>query len=439
MIAAPSSGSGKTVITLGLMRHRSRAGISVAPCKAGPDYIDPAFHAAACGRPCHNLDVWAMRPATLGAVAGLAGADADLVICEGVMGLFDGSGVSDVAAGDGSTADLAVRLGWPVVLIIDAQAQGGSAAAVLRGFASHREDLHLAGVIYNQVGGEGHARLLRKASAASLPDIPVLGCVPADPRLKLPHRHLGLVQAGERAGLDRFLDAAADIVGTSVDTARLRDIAAAGGTAATSGTPWPTAIPPLGQHIAVASDLAFAFVYASVLEGWRAAGATVSLFSPLADEAPPADADAVYLPGGYPELEAGRLAAAHSFLDGLRDAAGRGAAIYGECGGYMVLGTALTDGEGRRHEMAGLLPVETSFAKPRPCIGYRRLRLVGAGPLGAAGAEFRGHEFHHATVVREDRGAPLFHGAVAAGHELGTMGQVAGRVAGSFAHLIDRA
>jgi cobyrinic acid a,c-diamide synthase len=198
-------------------------------------------------------------------------------------------------------------------------------------------------------------------------------------------------------------------------------------------------LPPLGQRIAVARDAAFVFAYPAVLDDWRRGGASLSFFSPLADETPDAGADAVYLPGGYPELHAGRLAGGRNFLTGLRAAADRGAAIYGECGGYMVLGEGLVDAAGTRHAMAGLLPLETSFATRRRHLGYRRARLLASGPLGAAGSEFRGHEFHYATILGEGDGAALFAASDADGAPLGAVGRARGKVQGSFLHLVDRA
>ena len=430
IVGAPASASGKTVVTLALLRHLARSGVAVASAKVGPDYLDPAFHARASGRPCLNLDLWAMRPATVAAAVGALARDADIVLCEGVMGLFDGADT-----GQGSTADLAALSGWPVVLVVDARAQAASAAALVRGFATHRADVHLAAVIFNQLGGERHADIVRRASAEAVPDVTVLGCIERHPDLALPERHLGLVQAGEHADLDAFLERAADLVAGRVDSAALVRLAQAWEPdAAPPGPP----LAPLGQRIAVADDAAFAFHYPLVLEGWRAAGAEVVPFSPLADEAPDGAASAVYLPGGYPELHGARLAANGRFLDGARAAAGRGALVFGECGGYMVLGRGLVDADGARHAMAGLLPLETSFAERRLHLGYRRARLDGDGPLGAAGSAFRGHEFHYAAVVEEGPGAALFRLSDAAGRDLGPAGQAAGTVMGSFVHLIDR-
>jgi cobyrinic acid a,c-diamide synthase len=428
MIAAPASGSGKTVLTLALLRHFRNQGLVVSSIKAGPDFIDPAFHLAASGRACRNLDCWAMRPVTLAALAADAGAGAELVIGEGVMGLFDGA-----ADGTGSTADLAARTGWPVVLVVDVRGQGASAAATVSGFAQFRGDVEVAGVIFNRCGGEGHATILRHAMAPL--GIPVLGWVPRDPGLDLPDRHLGLVQAGEVDDLDAFLDAAADIVAANVDTDALRALAKPGTLSAGKGT--TPGIPPLGRRIAVARDTAFAFAYSFVLDGWRAAGAEIVPFSPLADEAPDGRADAVYLPGGYPELHAGRLAGNRAFLGGLRAAAARGRVLYGECGGYMVLGEGLVDRDGRRHGMAGLVPLETSFAEGRLHLGYRQARLASDGPLGAGGTGFRGHEFHYASIVREGAADPLFVCRDARDQDLGPAGCRRGTVMGSFVHLVD--
>ncbi|MCH7936482.1 MAG: cobyrinate a,c-diamide synthase [Proteobacteria bacterium] len=434
VIAAPASGSGKTVLTLGLLRHLTSMGRNVASAKAGPDYIDPAFHAAATGRSCLNLDSWAMRPDTLAQAARRLARDADVVICEGVMGLFDGA---FVGKGEpcGSTADLSRATGWPVVLVIDAGAQAASAAAVLKGFATFQKGVEVVGVVFNRVGSERHGAILRDACARSVAEIPVLGCLPRAPGLELPERHLGLVQAVEHEDLEGFLDRAGAWVAEHLDVDAL--LALARPLALDGGAPDPP-LPILGQRIAVATDQAFAFSYPLVIDGWRDAGAEIVPFSPLAGEGPDNEADAVYLPGGYPELHAGKLAAAKGFMDGLASAAARGARILGECGGYMVLGRGLIDAGGARHAMAGLLALETSFAKPKLHLGYRRAVTLSGGPLGETGTAFRGHEFHYAEVIEEGPGEPLFQAASAEARELGPAGLIDGNVAGSFIHLIDR-
>lgn len=427
IIAAPASGSGKTIVTLALLRALTTSGVDVGCAKAGPDYIDPGFHAAASGRRSVNLDIWAMREATLdGIIAAIPG---DLVICEGVMGLFDGAG----AGGDlGSTADLAGHTGWPVVLVVDAAKQSASVAALVRGFASHRPDIALAGVILNKIGSARHAGMLRRALEQALPDLKILGAIPRDAAMELPARHLGLVLAEEHPALDRFLDTAAALVAQHLDLATLVSLAVAGrpGPAA-AGMP---AAP--GRRIALARDRAFAFAYPHLLDGWRAAGAEILPFSPLADEAPAADADFIFLPGGYPELYGATLAKAARFRGGMNEAAARGTAIYGECGGYMILGETLIDTAGVTHPMLGLLPVTTSLATPRRHLGYRAVAGL-AGPW--RGRILRGHEFHYATIVATGSAPALWSMRDADGVDLGMAGHVAGPVSGSFFHLIDAA
>jgi cobyrinic acid a,c-diamide synthase len=431
VLAAPSSGSGKTLATLGLLAHLAGRGLRVVSAKVGPDYIDPAFHAAATRRPCLNLDSWAMRPSTLSGLVAALSADADLAICEGVMGLLDGA-AAPPGQPDGSTAEVAAVTGWPVVLVVDARGMAASAAAVVLGFVRARADIRIAGVVFNRVAGDRHRRLITESCARLCPEVAVLGCLPPLADLAVPSRHLGLVQACEHPDLAGFLAAAAAAVAAHVDVAALVALARPARCAGSH----PLPLPPLGGRIAVARDRAFAFAYPAVLEGWRRAGAELAFFSPLADQSP--DGDAVYLPGGYPELHAGRLAAAGCFLGGLRRLADAGCPVFGECGGYMVLGDGIVDAAGDRHRMAGLLPLETSFASRRLHLGYRRAALAAAGILGGAGAKFSGHEFHYATTTFQADAPPLFHAEDAAGADLGRTGLAVGSVAGSFLHLIDR-
>ena len=432
ILAAPASGSGKTLVTAGLARHLRGRGLGVATVKSGPDFIDPTFHATASDKPCVNLDVWGMRPATLAGLVADLEAGADIILCEGVMGMFDGTGRDGEA---GSTAELARVTGWPVVLVVDARGQGASVAALLHGFATHQPSVPLAGVIFNRVSSERHGALLAGAAARHLPRLACLGTLPNDPGLVLRSRHLGLVPAGENGDAEAVIERCAAYIGASIDVDRLLSLALGSVFTATA-----RAVPmqPLGQRIAVARDEAFCFAYHAVLEGWRTQGAELAFFSPLADEPPKAGADAVYLPGGYPELWAHRLASAEGFMIGLRRAAARGAVIYGECGGYMVLGDALIDIDGCSRRMSGLLPLVTSFAERRLHLGYRRAILRIGAPLDTAGAVFRGHEFHYATITRQGAAAPLFSVFGAADEYLGAYGLRQGSVFGSFIHLIDR-
>lgn len=423
VIAAPGSGQGKTVVTLGLIRALTDRGLTVAPAKSGPDYLDPGFHAAAAGRACATLDAWAADGPQLRARAAAAAAGADLLVVEGAMGLYDGA-ADGTPAGRGSAADLAAALGLPVVLVLDISGMGQGAAAVVAGLARYRADVTVAGVILNRSGSPRHTALV---AAAIGPVCPVLGAVPRDGDMALPARHLGLVQAGEHADLAPRITAIAARVAAGVDL----DALAALARPLRPGGP-PRRLAPLGQRIALARDAAFGFAYAHLIGDWHAAGAEVVPFSPLDDQAPDPGAAAVVLPGGYPELWAGRLAAAARFRSGMQAAAARGAWIYGECGGYMVLGRGLVTADGTRHAMLGLLDLDTSLAPPTRHLGYRRLTARG-GPWAG---RFAAHEFHYARTCRAE-GPPMFAATDAAGAELGPMGLVQGRVAGSFAHLIE--
>lgn len=426
LISAPRSGGGKTTFSLGLMRALSRRGRAVGAVKCGPDYIDPAFHAAATGRPSFNLDSWAMTPSLMSDLVRRAGAACDVVLAEGAMGLFDG--VPAPVGRGGSSADVAAAFGWPVLLVLDVGGQGQSAGAVALGFASFDPRVTVAGVVLNRAGSARHRRLAIQGIERA--GLPVLGALPWSPDLALPGRHLGLVQAAETAGLSAHLDRLADFVETHADIERISALARPSRIAAVAGR-----IAPPGQRIAVARDEAFSFLYPHLVLAWREAGAEILFFSPLADEAPPPDCDVCWLPGGYPELHAGRIAAAGRFLAGVRRiAADR--PVHGECGGYMVLGSALIDAGGVTHPMLGLLGLTTSFADRRMTLGYREAELLEDGPLGPRGAVWRGHEFHYATIA-DPGGDPAFalvrdaHGADAA-----PAGSRRGRVSGSFFHAV---
>ena len=496
IIAAPGSGSGKTTLTLALLRCLREVGVAVASAKVGPDYIDPAYHAAASGRTCHNLDTWTMSDRTLAALIADLQRDASAIVVEGVMGLFDGA-----PDGRGSAADLARRTGWPVVLVVDASGMAASVAALVHGFVSYDPEVAVAGVIFNRTGSARHGALLRRAMRPV--GIPVFGCVTRRESLDLPDRHLGLVQAREHPDLEGFLAQAAEQISREVDieallaAARpasfqrledghgLRVLGQLGSIGDRSKPPLEgghglpvlgqfgsigdrskpplegghglpvlgqlgsigdrskppledgNGLPVLGQRIAVAHDDAFAFCYPYVLDAWRRSGCEISFFSPINDEPPINDADAVYLPGGYPELHGARLANAGRFKAALVRCAERGAVVYGECGGYMVLGERLVDGGGVSHRMAGLLPVETSFESPRLNLGYREVALVGDGVLGRRGTRFRGHEFHFASVLAQSPATALFRTFNAELKPLGDAGLQVDNVMGSFVHLMD--
>jgi cobyrinic acid a,c-diamide synthase len=430
ILAGPRSGVGKTTITLAILAALARRGTAVRAAKAGPDYIDPAFHAAATGAPSVNLDSWAMPPALLDAlVAGIADG-AEMLLIEGVMGLFDG--LAGAAGRTGATADIAARFRLPVLLVLDVAGQSQSAAAVVRGFASHNPAVRIAGVILNRVGSERHRALVADAIAAL--DIPVLGAVPREESIALPERHLGLVQAMEHSDLAVRLGRLAALAERHIDLAR---VVANAAHLAQLPAREPCALAPPGRRIALASDPAFTFIYPHILDGWRRAGAEIITFSPLNDEPPPESCDCCWLPGGYPELHAGALANAASFRSGLaRFAETR--AVHGECGGYMVLGQGLEDADRVRHTMTGLLGHATSFATRKLHLGYREARLLSDGPLGPAGTIVRGHEFHYAALIPAGSETPFADLHDGQGRPLGPSGGRRGRVSGSFFHAIAR-
>lgn len=425
LVSAPRSGSGKTTVMLGLLRCLAEDGIAVQPYKCGPDYIDPAFHRAASGRESFNLDSWAMPPGLLGAQLARGG---EMALAEGSMGLFDGVATAG-EQGTGASADIAAMTGWPVVPVLDVSGQAQTVAAVAAGLGALRKGVRVAGVILNRVASPRHERLCR----LSLEEVGIscFGALPRRGDLTLPERHLGLVQAVEHPDLETAVARYATFLRTHLDLAALK-AAASGGTMAFEAEH----LPPPAQRIALARDAAFSFAYPHLLDGWHRRGAEILPFSPLADEPPP-EADLCWLPGGYPELHAGRIAAAERFLSGLRRFAAT-RPVHGECGGYMVLGEALVDAQGTSHRMAGLLGLVTSYATRRMHLGYRLAELRAPLPGFSAGTRLRGHEFHYSTILSQPD-APLARVEDADGAPVAETGSHRGTVSGTFFHLIARA
>ena len=418
ILAAPSSGSGKTSLTFGLLAALRMAGTAVQGFKVGPDYIDPHYHALAAGRPCPNLDPWAMTPERMKSL--LTASDADLCVIEGVMGLFDGA-----QSGGGSTADLARTLGLPVVLVVDAKGMSGSVAALVHGFSRFDPSIDVAGVILNRVGSDRHESMLREALQDS--GIPVLGSLPRLPSLSWPSRHLGLTLPQELPDMDAQARQLASVMAKRFDLSALHALARA---LPAPAEPESAAafFPSSAGSIVLASDDVFRFAYPHWLTGRE------HRFSPLANQRVPDDADFVFLPGGYPELHAAKLSKADAFWDSLRAAAARGVTIYGECGGYMVLGEALTV-NGTRFPMAGLLPVATHYTTGGArTLGYRSLT---APEDFWAGTALKGHEFHASSA--ECLAPPsLFHAADSRQASLGLHGHQISNILGSYIHIIDR-
>ena len=392
VIAGTHSGVGKTTVATALMAALTRRGLAVQPFKVGPDFIDPGFHEAACRRVSRNLDGWMLPRETNLEVfargnapsarvqAGTHTPPADVAVVEGVMGLFDGR---DAASDEGSTAEMAKWLGAPAVLVVDASAIARSAAALVRGFESFDRYLDVAGVLFNRVGGAGHADLLRQACAGQCAAQP-LGFLPAQENLAVPSRHLGLTLA--REALDAALvDRLASWIEDHVDLATVLQLARErSGPLDVSAS--PLAFAHFRVRIAVARDAAFCFYYQDNLDLLAACGAELVEFSPIGDRQLPPDIGGIYLGGGYPELHAAKLAANRSMLDAIRGFAAGGAPIYAECGGFMYLTEAIVDLEGREHAMAGVFPTHARMQPRLAALGY-----VEDGGL-------RGHEFRYSEI-----------------------------------------
>lgn len=394
MIAAPASGQGKTTVAAALARLHARQGRRVRCFKCGPDFLDPRWLQAASGHTVDSLDLWINGEEDCARRLASAAEDADLVVVEGVMGLFDG---------EPSAADLAQRFGIPVVAVIDSGAMAGTFAAVAHGLRSWRPGLPWAGVLANRVGGDRHAEMLRDALDPARKDDagPWLGYLPRHAALALPERHLGLSMPEESADARSRLDAAADLLATT--PLGRRELASAGQDRQAADA-WPCWAAPrqvhtpamprslTGRRIAVARDDAFAFIYPANLDVLRALGAKLTFFSPLAGDDLPV-CDAVWLPGGYPELHAARLAERVDLRTQLAAHVGAGKPLWAECGGMMVLTDRLVDGEGRSHEMWGLLPGTTHLGRSLAALGPHALRADGLDV-----APLRGHSFHWSRI-----------------------------------------
>ena len=397
VIAGVRSGVGKTTIASGVMGALARRGQRVQPFKAGPDYIDPTYHALACGVPSRNLDTWLLPHPVASELFHRAAAAADLAVVEGVMGLFDGH--SDLGE-DGSTAELAKLLDAPVILIADAAKVARSVAAEILGYQQFDPALRIAGVILNGVGSERHLQFCQPQIEATT-GIPVIGWLPRRADLVQPERHLGLIPTVEGTVVSEWYDTLIAQIEQTVNLDAILRIAQTAG--APAGIPdaapvFPPDALPTRAAIAVARDRAFSFYYQDSLDLLTAWGADIIPFSPLDDAALPAGAGGVYLGGGFPELFAAELADNAPMLDSIRRAVAAGVPVYAECGGLMYLGRALSDLDGRQYPMVGALPVVSSMSGRRLHLGYREVAAAADGPLLRAGETVRGHEFHWSVL-----------------------------------------
>jgi cobyrinic acid a,c-diamide synthase len=405
LIAAPASGQGKTTVTAALARWHRRQGRRVRVFKAGPDFLDPMVLQQASGTPVYQLDLWMGGEAHCRELLHRAACEADVLLVEGVMGLHDGTP---------STADLALRLGLPVMLVIDGSAMAQTFGAVALGLSTFRTGLTVAGVLANRVGSAGHQEMLRQSLPAGLP---WLGALPRDEAYGLPSRHLGLVQAGEVADMEQRIDRAATALGRD-EPALPPEV---------DFTPVDSTPPPprlAGVRIAIAQDAAFSFLYAANLDTLRQLGAELVFFSPLADAQVP-DAHALYLPGGYPELHLGRLAGNAPMRASMRAHHVRGRPIVAECGGMLALLDSLADAQGRSAPMLGLLPGHGVMEPRAVNLGLHSVEL----PEGL----LRGHTYHHARI--ETALAPAAHTQAQRHHGRGEAVYRRGRLHASFMHL----
>ncbi|MFV9503421.1 MAG: cobyrinate a,c-diamide synthase [Oscillochloridaceae bacterium umkhey_bin13] len=403
LLAAPMSGSGKTTLTAGLIAALTARGLTVAPFKCGPDYIDPSYHALAAGRPCHNLDAWLVPEAQIPGMLARRSVGADLALIEGVMGLFDGYAGDDDT---GSSAHLARLTQTPVVIVLDVRAMARTAAALVAGLRDFDPRIHVAGIILNRTGGPRHAQLVTQAIEDGT-GLPVLGALGRDEAVTLPERHLGLVPTAEPGFWQAWIAEVRARVEAGVDLDRMLEMARTApplGVAHSVGDVSAQRSHHQQSRIAVARDEAFSFLYEENLDLLRGAGAEVAFFSPLRDTALPAETGALYLGGGFPELYAAQLSANGSLFTAIREAAAHGLPIYAECGGLMYCTEAVVDAAGTVHPMLGLLPGR-SVMTPRLTLGYRSVRATTDSWLWRAGETVRGHEFHYS--IWEDRPSDL--------------------------------
>jgi cobyrinic acid a,c-diamide synthase len=407
VIAGTHSGVGKTSLTVGLARALARRGLRVQTFKVGPDFLDPTYLTMASGRTCYNLDGWMTSREYVCQLFARATADADVALIEGVMGMFDGASATTL---EGSTAEIALWLDAPVLLVVDAHGAARSLAATVKGFAAFESRVRVTGVIANRGGSPRHRAWVDESLAAAATS-PLVGMIPNGSLPELPSRHLGLVTA-EQTNLADVLDQLADACDQHLDLSAIVKLANMGAEIRNQGSeprnldiakspnPQISKSPNLQICLGIARDDAFHFYYPDNLEALAAAGAELVPFSPITDSRLPADLDGIYFGGGYPEVHAARLAANANMLTDIRQFAASGRAIYAECGGLMYLGQSLAALDGMRHTMAGVLPIETAMLDRLKSLGYVEVTLQEDSLWGPRGSVFRGHEFHYSEITK---------------------------------------
>ncbi|GFN23247.1 cobyrinate a,c-diamide synthase [Thermanaeromonas sp. C210] len=395
VLAAPHGRSGKTILTLGLVAALVKRGLRVQPFKKGPDFIDPSWLSLAAGRPCRNLDLYFVSPQELRRLFVWGCREADVAVIEGAMGLFDGLDMK----GSGSTAEIALALEAPVLLVVDTTRMTRSVAALVRGFQDFDSRLRLSGVILNRVARPRHENMLRRA-IEEYTDLPVLGALPKDDAYLIPDRHLGLIPAAEREDLHRALEATRAAVEGAVDVDRIWDIARTARPVPGEGVPGYSA-PQRGVSLGVIKDRVFHFYYPENLEALVGAGARLVLVDSLKDSCLPA-VDGLYIGGGFPEVFAAELEANAALRRSIRRAAEEGLPIYAECGGLIYLARRLYL-DGKVFEMVGALPLDVQLEKKPQGHGYTLLEARPGNPFFSPGSRVKGHEFHHSRVINLER------------------------------------
>lgn len=430
VVGAVGSGSGKTTVALGLLAAAKSRGLSVAPFKVGPDFIDPGHHTHIVGRRSRNLDGWMLsRDQNLG-VFSKAACEADLVVVEGVMGLYDGyNGRSE----DGSTAQMAKWLGLPVLLVVNASSMARSAAALVHGFEQFDPELDFAGVLFNRIGSPRHLDYLMEALNGHV-RMPILGGIPRTEAVDIPERHLGLHTAEDYPLSGNAIERLADLVEASLDLdaflEALPDVAPPENRAPAEASTEPDI------RIGVARDRAFCFYYPDNLELLESCGAKLVFFSPIKDRDLPENIDGLYLGGGYPELAAKTLSDNQSMREQVRQASECGMPIYGECGGFMYLCRELVDVQGGIHPMAGCFPFTARMHPKLKALGYREVKLQQDTLLGPTGQTIRGHEFHYSHVdATEDSVRKAYKATPRKGVSHAVDGYAVRQTLGSYVHL----
>lgn len=394
-IAGAGSGVGKTTITIGLLRALSRRGLSPAPFKCGPDYIDPGFHKIACDNISRNLDTWMMGETEVKNTFYKGMLEHDTAVVEGVMGLFDGAGIGKIS---GSTAHVAKILELPILLVVNARGIAGTIAPLIKGFVNFKKGVNVVGIIANNVGSERHAEMLAEALIhEKLP--PLLGFLPRNPEITMPERHLGLVPITENQ--TDFYDILADNVEKYF---KIDEILAKTRLKSMNHTQANFKQDTLKTdlRLAIAKDEAFHFYYEDNLDLLRQSGIELVPFSPISDSEIPENINGIYIGGGFPECFAAKLAKNTAIKQEIAKFADSGGFIYAECGGFMYLTNGITTSAGEKHKMAGIIPVWTKMEDKMRALGYREIRTTKQSPLGPEGTVFRGHEFHWSSVEKNN-------------------------------------